>query len=148
LTAPLRLVLDTNVVLSALLWEGRPGELLDLAAGDAVRLFTSEHLIEELRNSLAKPRLATRLLATGLTPDEHAANYAAMTAVIEPSALKAPVARDRDDDHVLGCARGAAANAIVTGDDDLLSLGAWEAVAIMRVTECLAVVAELGRRVG
>lgn len=143
MTTPLRLVLDTNVVLSALLWEGRPAELLDLASGDHLRLFTSEHLIEELRNSLSKPRLAARVRETGLSPDEHAANYAALTAVIEPSTLSVQVARDRDDDHVLACAHGANAHAIVTGDDDLLSLGAWEDIAILQVAECLAVVAEL-----
>ena len=64
--APLRLVLDTNVVLSALLWHGRPAELLDLGATDQVRLFTSEALVAELERSLAKPRLAARIAATGL----------------------------------------------------------------------------------
>ena len=45
---PLRLVLDTNVVVSALLWTGRPFELLNLSASDNVRLFTSQTLLDEL----------------------------------------------------------------------------------------------------
>jgi putative PIN family toxin of toxin-antitoxin system len=144
LTASLRLVLDTNVVLSALLWTGRPAELIDRAAGDAVRLFTSEHLIEGLRRSLCKPRLAARVGAVGLSPEDHAANYAAIATVIEPAPLPGPVSRDRDDDHVLACGLAASANTIVTGDDDLLALGAWQGMAILRVGECLAVITALG----
>jgi putative PIN family toxin of toxin-antitoxin system len=54
LSVQLRLVLDTNVVLSALLWRGRPAELLDLAETPQVRLFTSEWLIAELQESLVQ----------------------------------------------------------------------------------------------
>lgn len=139
-------MLDTNVVLSALLWQGRPAELLDFAGDGEIGLFTSEHLIEELRLSLAKPKLAAKLSAIGLTPDEHAANYASLATVIEPPTLFAPVARDRDDDHVLACALGAQANAIVTGDDDLLTLGAWAGVAILGVAESLSLVSALAKR--
>ena len=136
---PLRLVLDTNVVLSALLWEGKPAELLDLGATDDVRLFTSQTLLDELERSLAKPRLASRLNATGLTAKQHAANYASLVGLMNPDPLPSAVSRDGDDDHVLACAVAAEASAVVTGDDDLLVLGAYEGIAMLRVGECLAV---------
>ena len=142
--APLRLVLDTNVVLSALLWHGRPAELLDLGATDQVRLFTSEALVAELERSLAKPRLAARIAATGLNPSQHSGNYASLAALVSPAQLGQPVSRDGDDDQVLACALAARADAIVTGDDDLLVLGAWQDIAILRVGECLEVLAALG----
>ena len=138
---PLRLVLDTNVVLSALLWEGKPAELLDLGATDDVRLFTSHTLLDELERSLVKPRLASRLTATGLTAQQHAANYASLAELVIPTPLPTAVSRDRDDDHVLACAIAAGAAAVVTGDDDLLVLGAYQGIAMMRVAECLAVTA-------
>ena len=139
---PLRLVLDTNVVLSALLWEGRPAELLDLGATDDVRLFTSQTLLDELERSLAKPRLAARLSATGLTAMQHTANYASLAMLVDPAPLPEPVSRDRDDDHVLACAIAAEAAVVVTGDDDdLLVLGAYRGIAMLRVAECLAVTA-------
>lgn len=143
MTPPLRLVLDTNVVLSALLWEGRPAELLDLGATDRVRLFTSETLLKELRQSLGKPKLAKRLQATGLSPHQHTANYASLATLVVPSPLPEPVSRDSDDDHVLACSVAASASAVVTGDDDLLVLGAHSGIAILRVSECLDVIAAL-----
>jgi uncharacterized protein len=100
----LRQVLDTNVVLSALLWEGRPPELLDLGATDRIRQYTSAALLNGLERSLAKPHLAKRLAATGLTPQQHATNYASMAVLVVAEALLKPVSRDSDDDCVLACA--------------------------------------------
>ena len=137
---PLRLVFDTNVVVSALLWAGRPFELFNLSASDNVRLFTSQTLLDELERSLNKPRLAARVSATDLTPAQHAANYASLAELVTSSPLPAAVSRDRDDDHVLACAIAAGAVAVVTGDDDLLVLGAYRGIAMLRVVECLAVV--------
>ena len=140
---PLRLVLDTNVVISALLWQGRPAGLLDLGAGEHIRLFTSPVLLDELKRSLDRPRLAARLKATGLSADQHVANYASLAGIVEPEPLPSPVSRDPDDDRVLECALAAQADAVVTGDDDLLVIGACQGIAILRVAECLEVIKTL-----
>jgi len=49
-----RLVLDTNVVISALLWKGKPGELLVLARDRKARLHSSRVLLDELREAEAR----------------------------------------------------------------------------------------------
>lgn len=46
--APLRLVLDTNIVIAGLLWSGPPRHLLDLAIDEAVTLYSSPVLLDEL----------------------------------------------------------------------------------------------------
>lgn len=138
MSAPLRLVLDTNVVISALLWGGSPGKIVERAGAGEFILFTSEKLLAELASSLAKPRLSRQIEATGASSSQHAENYASLTTVIAPARLERAVSRDPDDDHVLACAAGANANAVVTGDDDLLVLGAFEGILIVRVSECLA----------
>ena len=47
MTLRLRLVLDTNVVVSAFLWQGTPGKLIELAMEKGGHLFTSKLLLDE-----------------------------------------------------------------------------------------------------
>ncbi len=62
----MRLVVDTNVV-SAFLWQGTPGRLLEMAGEKQVRLFTSRALLDELADVLGRKKLAKTVAATGLT---------------------------------------------------------------------------------
>ena len=131
-----RLVLDTNVVVSALLWGGRPLELLTLAAERDVRLYSSARLLAELAATLAKPKLARAVVASGRSAKDHVADYRGLVTLVPP-ALHHPVSRDADDDHVIACAFAARADCIVTRDDDLLSLGDIGGVVIREVAAVL-----------
>jgi putative PIN family toxin of toxin-antitoxin system len=57
----MRLVLDTNVVVSGLLWDGSPRQLLQLGRGERVRLFTSAPLLAELTEVLLRPKFEQKL---------------------------------------------------------------------------------------
>jgi uncharacterized protein len=146
LIAPLRLVLDTNVVLSALLWGGKPAQLLNAAIAPAVCLCSSQRLIDELGRSLGKPKLARRVARLAMAPEDLAASFRSLAVLVEHGELAEPVSRDPDDDFVLACGLAAGADIIVTGDDDLLVLGAWQGIAVMTVAECLEVMAALTDR--
>lgn len=141
--APIRLVLDTNVVLSALLWGGKPGELLRASATAQVQLFSSQVLLDELEQSLAKPKLANRLRRTGLAAAEWTSSFRALVDLVQHGELESPASRDADDDFVLACALAAKADAIVSGDNDLLVLGVWNDIAILTPNDCLEVVTAL-----
>jgi putative PIN family toxin of toxin-antitoxin system len=56
-----RVVLDTNVVASALLWGGTPERLIELAGDGRLELFTSEALLAELSGILGRPKFAAKL---------------------------------------------------------------------------------------
>ena len=49
----MRLVLDTNIIVSGLIWGGVPRQLLELSRNDQVTFFTSSVLLDELANLLA-----------------------------------------------------------------------------------------------
>jgi putative PIN family toxin of toxin-antitoxin system len=117
-----RLVLDTNVVVSAFLWQGTPGRLIELAGEKEIQLFTSRALLDELATTLAKKKLAKYVAATGLTAEQMLANYRRIVTVVTARPLEQQVSRDIDDDAVLACALAAKATLIVSGDDDLLTL--------------------------
>ena len=63
---PLRLVLDTNVVVAGLLWNGPPRRLIELAIeGDAVELFSSTVLLDELAHTLGYSKFSARIATFG-----------------------------------------------------------------------------------
>jgi len=65
MTRRLRLVVDTNVLVSAFLWQGTPGRLIELAGEKEVQFFTSRALLDELNATLTKKKLAKAVAATG-----------------------------------------------------------------------------------
>jgi hypothetical protein len=58
-----RLVLDTNVVVSALLWGGTPRLLLEAARERRVELFTSTPLLAELTEILNRRQFEKKIAA-------------------------------------------------------------------------------------
>jgi uncharacterized protein len=136
-----RIVLDTNVVVSALLWRGPPHRLLRAVRDhDEARLYSSPALIEELADVLSRPMAAQRFTVIGMAPHAMVADYLEAIELVEPRAVPL-VARDRDDDHVLACAVAAGARFIVTGDGDLLDLRAYDGIRILSPKDALALLA-------
>jgi uncharacterized protein len=132
-----RVVLDTNVTLSGLLWNGTPRRVLEAARNGQIEIFCSAELVEELEDVLHRPKLASRLARIGSTPEELLAGYLALVIVIRAAPLPVPISVDPDDDAVLACALAARAEAVVSGDDDLLRLGVVEQIPIITAAEFL-----------
>ena len=137
-TAAMRIVADTNTVLSGLLWQGPPRRLLDLARERKVSLYTSVTLLAELAEVIARDKFSERVRAAGLCAAELVQDYERLAEVVTPEPLPAPVSRDPDDDHVLACAITAKAELIVSGDKrHLLVLGAYQGIPIRTVSDAL-----------
>ena len=119
----MRLVIDTNVVVSGLLWLGNPGRLLEAAALGQVTLYTSPALLAELAAILTTPKLTRPIVRSGMTLDDLLARYVNVAIVVQPTAVPRIVPNDPDDDQALAAAVEAHADLIVSGDKDLHSLG-------------------------
>ncbi|MCU0940145.1 MAG: putative toxin-antitoxin system toxin component, PIN family [Burkholderiaceae bacterium] len=78
------------------------------------------------------------MAATGLSADQMLAAYRRMTTLITARQLDAQVARDADDDVVLACALAARADLVISGDEDLLSLGSFNGIPIVPVAHAVA----------
>jgi putative PIN family toxin of toxin-antitoxin system len=131
-----RLVLDTNVVASALLWDGSPRQLLRLARGEKATLFTSAPLLAELTDILSRRKFENKIAGSLLTVDQLVDRYAELVAMVRPSPIPR-IAPDPDDDVVMGTALAAAADFVVTGDRTLLSVARYEGVRIISVSQAL-----------
>lgn len=134
----MRLVLDTNVVVSALLWGGMPYRLLQQAVEGDAELFTSPVLIAELADVLQRrPHLIAKLTEKNMTVASVTALYLNFTQVVSPLASPRVVPNDPDDDHVIACAVFAKADFVVSGDRHLLDLREHQGIHIMTVAEAI-----------
>lgn len=132
-----RLVLDTNTVISGLLWDGLPARLIDAAEAQQVELATSTALLAELEGVLRRPKFANQLARHGLDTSDLFDGFAALVTHVTPARLSHPVARDPDDDQVLACALAAQADAIVSGDADLLALKGYQGIPILTAAQAV-----------
>lgn len=132
----MRLVLDTNVVASALLWGGIPRELLQAARQRRIALFTSAPLLAELADVLGRRKFAQKVTASGFTAEQLVERYALQAAPVHPEPIPRTV-RDPDDDAVLATALAARADVIATGDKDLRVLHPWRGISILNAGEAL-----------
>ena len=141
-----RLVLDTNVVLSALLWQGTPFRLLGaIRDADDARLFSSPALLHELTNVLLRPSMTGRMAAIGANAGEIISAYLEIVELVEPTEVPAVVLKDPADDHVIAAAIAAGADLIVSGDKrHLLALGEHRGIAIVSPADALATLGTIG----
>jgi putative PIN family toxin of toxin-antitoxin system len=112
----MRIVLDTNVLISALIAHGVCADLLEHCAMNHT-LVTSDFIMRELRE-----HLVGKFKYTAQEADEAVALLGSQMEQVTPATLEGSVCRDADDDHVLGTAIAGLARCIVTGDKDLLVL--------------------------
>ncbi len=128
----IRVVFDTNVYISALMFGGLPGSLLDLAFLHSFTLVISPALMGELDEKLRSKFEVS---------DEDAAIIRAKlegnAEIVMPDMVLDVIEDDPDDNRVLECAVKGSANYIVTGDRHLLKLGTYEAIPIVTVRQFL-----------
>jgi uncharacterized protein len=136
---PLRLVLDTNIVVAGLLWNGPPRQLIELAIeGEAVELFSSPVLLDELAHTLGYSKLAARIESFGTSITALVTQYTALISLVRPASVPRVVANDADDDHVIAAAVASRAELIVTGDrKHLLPIGSHQGIAIVTAREVI-----------
>ncbi|MBV5294172.1 MAG: putative toxin-antitoxin system toxin component, PIN family [Curvibacter lanceolatus] len=135
----MRIVLDTNIVISALLWQGAPHQLLGGIRTHADwQICSSLALLDELADVLARPFAARRLAQIGLQARDLLSDYVECTEWGVPHAVPRVIAADADDDQVLAAALAARADLIVSGDKQhLLPLGSYQGIAIVDAAEAL-----------
>jgi putative PIN family toxin of toxin-antitoxin system len=134
----LRVVLDTNVYVSAtILSRGTPFSILDAWRRREFVLVTSESIIEEIERVLRYPRIRDRYTVTEQDVARLVASLRSDALVVSGAVKISGISRDSTDDKFLACAVEAQADCIVTGDPDLLVLGRYHGVDILKPHEFL-----------
>lgn len=134
----MRIVIDTNLLVSALITNGVPRQLLNAAKDGLFELITSEVLLAELLDVMARDKFAVRLAQAGLTPESIVNDLRALAVVFSPTFVARVVVTDADDDHVLAAALAGLADLIASGNQrDLLPLASYENIPIITAMEAL-----------
>ncbi|MFH0916304.1 MAG: putative toxin-antitoxin system toxin component, PIN family [bacterium] len=135
---PERVVLDTNVLLSAVLFGGRPGELVELARIGRIRAVTSLQILQEFQRVLTRPRFGV----SATLAEDLVLEIASFMDVVPVGPSRAAWTSDPADDPVVETALHGRAAVIVTGDRRLLQ-AAVPGVGILTVAETLERIAGL-----
>jgi uncharacterized protein len=129
-----RVVIDTNVLISATFWPGKPKQLLNQVRRGTIDFLTSEILLVELKEVLTRDDKPFKL------SEEEAQHVLAavldIAEIVEPHSVVTRC-RDEADNRVLECAVDGQADWIITGDRDLLDLKSFEGIKIVTVADFL-----------
>lgn len=139
---PSAAVLDTSVLISGFLTRGPPRQVLDLAEVGRFRMIVSAVILEEMRRSLRKPSLMRAYCYTPEAIDDFSDGIVAVASVVAGDPAFVSLCRDPHDHHVIATAVAAAAPMIVSGDKDLLDLGAHGLIRIFTPRRFLDMLAE------
>lgn len=130
----MRIVIDSNVWISALVFGGKPRQVLERCVQSGIQIALSEEIITEVRRNIRRkfahflPDFESLLIAL----DGHIERVALGSITIS-------VSRDPDDNHVIETAAISNADYIVSGDKDLLVLQRHETIRIVTPGEFMAV---------
>jgi putative PIN family toxin of toxin-antitoxin system len=129
-----RVVIDTNVLISAIFWTGKPKQILNKVRQEEITFLTSEALLEELKTVLGREDKPFKL-----SEEEAEHIVTAMRDLAEVANMCSHVSacHDQKDNRVLECAIDGNADFIITGDFHLLQLSSFQKIRILTVADFL-----------
>lgn len=130
----MRVVIDTNVLISAIFWTGKPKQILNKVRREEITFLTSDFILKELRQVLERGDKPFKL-----SEDEAERVVTAMRdiAVVVNIVSQVSACEDENDNRVLECAIDGNADCIITGDSHLLKLGSFKKIEITTVADFL-----------
>ena len=131
----MRAVLDTNAVVSALLFGGISSELVSLWQNGSIALLLSREILDEYLRVFSYPKFGLAEEEIKELIQEEILPYAE---VVKPKRRLRVVKRDPSDDKFIDCAVAGKARIIISGDKDLLSLGSYRQIRILSPAQFLA----------
>ena len=129
---PLRVVIDTNVLISGLfgLQNSPSAQLLAAFRRQRLILVTSPAIVEEVALVLARDRIVQRTHMEAAEQEAFISELVDRSELTSGRQLTIPVSRDIKDDKVLACALEGQVDYLITGDEDLLALQAFAGITI------------------
>jgi putative PIN family toxin of toxin-antitoxin system len=122
-----KVVLDTNVIVSAFGWQGKPEEIVKLVSRGTIINFISAEMLDELRKVIAYPKFS---FSETLQAEIIETIFTISSAIYTKKSLNI-INDDPEDNKILECALTAGVDFIVTGDKHLLNLKSFRGIEII-----------------
>ena len=129
-----KVVFDTNILVSALLFKGGLAGLVDLWKRGRLIPVLSRETFQEFKAVLEYPKFSLTHQEIKVIIEEEVLPY---FEVVEITDTVKGICRDADDDKFIACAVSAAADFIVSGDKDLLDMGQYKSIRIVSASVLL-----------
>jgi uncharacterized protein len=124
----IRVVIDTNVIVSAILFGGMPGELIPLWKSDCIKPLASKNIIDEYIKVLAYPKFKLSEAEINYILYNEILPYFEIIQIKDSPVI---INVDPSDDKFIHCAKAGKAGVIITGDQHLLNLKTYQKVKIL-----------------
>ncbi|MDI6903512.1 MAG: putative toxin-antitoxin system toxin component, PIN family [Methanocellales archaeon] len=135
----MKIVLDTNVLISATFWKGNESKIIKKAENGEIQIFTSFGILDEFEDVLLRDKFELKIDEMGKTVEEIIEKLVSIAIVVEPKKVVDVVRHDPDDNKILECAIEAEADYIISGDRHLLDLKEFEHIKIIRAWRLLEI---------
>lgn len=126
-------VIDTNVIVSALLFGGKPGELIRLWKTGQIQPLISKEITEEYLRVFAYPKFDLSEKEISFIFNHEILPYS-KAVKIKPGHWKTTIEDDPSDDMFIRCAVSGRCNIIISGDGHLLDLKTYDKIRILSVS--------------
>jgi len=130
----IKVVIDTNVIISAILFGGIPGELISLWKSGRIKPLASKEIVDEYIKVLTYPKFELSEAEINYILYNEILPYVDIIQIKDTPVI---IKVDPSDDKFIHCAKAGKANAIVSGDQHLLSLKSYQKIKIFTLTKFL-----------
>jgi uncharacterized protein len=124
----IKIVLDTNVLMSGIFWSGPPSQILLAWQKDLIEIITSRDIIDEY--SRVSEILSRKY--KGLDVGSFINLMTINSTVVSPVNLPEPISSDPDDDKFIACALSADCKLIISGDKHLLDISGYAGIQVLK----------------
>ena len=129
-----KVVVDTNVVVSALLFSGTPGKLVPLWQGPMIRPLASKQIIDEYLRVLTYPKFKLSEEDINFLLYHEILPYFEVVRVYSGKRI---IRKDEEDDKFIQCALAGNAKFIISGDHHLLGMKSYRKIKILSPADFL-----------
>ena len=138
----MRVVVDTNVLISAVLWLGVPHRIIELAEEKRITLCLTQAMLDELGEGLQRRKFVSYLRSRRTSVEEILSALIPLIELYNPVDITVARLADRDDEMFLVCAVSANAEYLISGDHHLLRLKRYGKIKIVNPSDFVSAEAQ------